>query len=46
MKNNSSVVNAPVNYLINGVHAGSAYKITGEQVWLVRDNPERFGVWQ
>jgi hypothetical protein len=43
---NSSVVNAPVNYLINGVHAGSARKIAGEQVWLVHVDPDRFGVWQ
>jgi hypothetical protein len=43
---NSSVVNAPVNYLINGEHAGSARKITGEQVWLVHVDPDRFGVWQ
>jgi hypothetical protein len=43
---NSSVANAPVNYTINGVHAGSARKITGEQVWLVHIDPDRFGVWQ
>jgi hypothetical protein len=43
---NSSVVNAPVNYTINGEHAGSARKITGEQVWLVHIDPDRFGVWQ
>jgi hypothetical protein len=43
---NSSVVNAPVNYTINGEHAGSARKITGEQVWLVHVDPDRFGVWQ
>jgi hypothetical protein len=43
---NSSVVNAPVNYLINGEHAGSARKVTGENVWLAHINPERFGVWQ
>jgi hypothetical protein len=43
---NSSVVNAPVDYLINGVHAGSARKVTGEQVWLVHVEPDRFGVWQ
>jgi hypothetical protein len=43
---NSSVQNAPPNYLIGGVHAGSARKITGEQVWLVHIDPERFGVWQ
>jgi hypothetical protein len=43
---NSSVVDAPVNYLINGVHAGSARKVTGEQVWLVHIDPDRFGVWQ
>jgi hypothetical protein len=40
------VVNAPVNYTINGEHAGSARKITGEQVWLVHVDPDRFGVWQ
>jgi hypothetical protein len=43
---NSSVVNAPVNYLIGGVHAGSARKVTGENVWLVHIDPDRFGVWQ
>jgi hypothetical protein len=43
---NSSVVNAPVNYTINGEHAGSARKITGEQVWLAHIDPDRFGVWQ
>jgi hypothetical protein len=43
---NSSAVNAPVNYTINGVHAGSARKITGEQVWLAHIDPDRFGVWQ
>lgn len=46
VKANSSVVTAPANYLINGQAAGNAYKITGQNVWLVRDNPERFGVWQ
>jgi hypothetical protein len=46
VKANSSVVDAPANYLINGEPAGNAYKINGENVWLVRDNPERFGVWQ
>jgi hypothetical protein len=46
VKNNSSVVTAPANYTINGEPAGNAYKITGQNVWLVRDNPERFGVWQ
>jgi hypothetical protein len=44
--NNSSVVNAPINYLINGEPAGSARKIDGEQVWLVHVDPDRFGVWQ
>jgi hypothetical protein len=43
---NSSVVSAPGNYLINGVHAGSARKVTGENVWLVHIDPDRFGVWQ
>jgi hypothetical protein len=46
VKANSSVVSAPVNYTINGEHAGNAYKVNGQQVWLVRDRPERFGVWQ
>jgi hypothetical protein len=46
VKANSSVVSAPVNYTINGEPAGDAYKITGQSVWLIRDNPERFGVWQ
>jgi hypothetical protein len=46
VKANSSVVSAPVNYTINGEHAGSARKITGEQVWLVHIDPDRFGVWQ
>jgi hypothetical protein len=46
VKANSSVVTAPANYTINGEPAGDAYKITGQNVWLVRDNPERFGVWQ
>jgi hypothetical protein len=46
VKGNSTIVAAPANYLINGVHAGNAYKINGQQVWLIRDNPERFGVWQ
>jgi hypothetical protein len=46
VKANSSVVNAPLNYTINGEHAGSARKITGEQVWLVHIDPDRFGVWQ
>jgi hypothetical protein len=43
---NSSVVNAPVNYTINGEHAGSARKVNGEQVWLAHIDPDRFGVWQ
>jgi hypothetical protein len=43
---NSSAVDAPVNYTINGIHAGSARKVTGEQVWLVHVEPDRFGVWQ
>jgi hypothetical protein len=43
---NSSVVSAPANYLINGEHAGSARKVTGENVWLVHQDPDRFGVWQ
>jgi hypothetical protein len=46
VRNNSTLVSAPANYTINGVHAGDAYKITGQQVWLVRDDPDRFGVWQ
>lgn len=46
VKANSTVVDAPANYMINGVWAGQAYKINNQPVWLVRDNPERFGVWQ
>jgi hypothetical protein len=46
VKNNSTVVTAPANYTINGEPAGDAYKINGENVWLVRNDPERFGVWQ
>jgi hypothetical protein len=46
VKANSTVVTAPANYTINGQPAGDAYKITGQNVWLVRDGPERFGVWQ
>lgn len=46
VRGNSTLVAAPANYTINGEHAGSAYKINNEQVWLVRDRPERFGVWQ
>ncbi len=43
---NSSPVTAPANYLIHGEPVGGALKITGENVWLIRDQPERFGVWQ
>lgn len=43
---NSSVVNAPDGWTINGEPAGSARKITGQNVWLVHIDPERFGVWQ
>jgi hypothetical protein len=46
VKANSSVVDAPANYTINGIHAGSARKVTGEQVWLAHIDPDRFGVWQ
>jgi hypothetical protein len=46
VKANGASVNAPVGWTINGEPAGSAWKITGEQVWLVRTAPERFGVWQ
>jgi hypothetical protein len=43
---NSSVADAPANYTINGVHVGSARKVTGQQVWLAHIDPDRFGVWQ
>lgn len=46
VKANSTIVDAPANYKINGVWAGQAYKINNQLVWLVRDRPERFGVWQ
>ena len=44
--NNSSVVTAPAGWTINGEPAGSARKIDGQSVWLVTDDPDRFGVWQ
>lgn len=44
---NSTVVQAPVGWTIYGQPAtGDIYKINGEQVWLVKDAAERFGVWQ
>ncbi len=43
---NSSVASAPAGWTINGQPAGSARKITGEQVWLAHVDPDRFGVWQ
>jgi hypothetical protein len=46
IKNNGAWQNAPAGWTINGQPAGRAWKITGENVWLVRENPERFGVWQ
>jgi hypothetical protein len=46
VKANSTVVTAPPNYTINGEPVGDAYKINGEQVWLVRNEPDRFGAWQ
>jgi hypothetical protein len=46
VKGNSTLVDAPATYTINGEWAGQAYKINNQLVWLVRDRPERFGVWQ
>lgn len=46
VRDNASMVTAPANYTINGEPVGDAYKVNGQNVWLVRDNPERFGVWQ
>lgn len=44
---NSTIVQAPVGWTIYGQPAtGDIYKINGEQVWLVKDAAERFGVWQ
>jgi hypothetical protein len=43
---NSSVVTAPAEWTLRGEPVGDARKINGEQVWLVHDRPERFGVWQ
>jgi hypothetical protein len=43
---NSSVQSAPVGWTINGLPVGNARKVTGEQVWLVHEEPDRFGVWQ
>lgn len=44
--NNSTVVEAPADWTLNGEHPGSARKITNLNVWLVHDRPERFGIWQ
>jgi hypothetical protein len=46
VKNNSTIANAPAGWTINGEPAGSARKINGQNVWIVHDRPERFGVWQ
>lgn len=46
VRNNSTVVTAPPNYTINGQPVGDAYKINGQNVWIVRIQPERFGIWQ
>lgn len=46
VKSNSTVVAAPANYTINGQPVGNAYKINNQSVWLIRDAPDRFGVWQ
>lgn len=46
IKANGAFVDAPAGWTVNGAPAGRAWKITGQPVWLVRDNPERFGVWQ
>jgi hypothetical protein len=46
VKNNSSVVSAPAGWTVQGEPVGDAYKINGESVWLVRDRPERFVLWQ
>jgi hypothetical protein len=43
---NSTPQTAPVGWTINGQPVGTARKVNGENVWLIRDNPERFGVWQ
>jgi hypothetical protein len=46
VKNNSSVVTAPAGWTINGEPVGNARKINGQNVWLMHEQPERFGVWQ
>jgi hypothetical protein len=46
VKSNGSNVTAPAGWTIYGEPAGDAWKLDGLNVWLVRDNPERFGIWQ
>src|SRR5262245_2326426 len=42
VRNNSTVQTAPAQWTINGEPVGNAHKINGENVWLIRDRPERF----
>lgn len=44
--NNTTQQAAPAGWTINGQPVGNARKVNGENVWLIRDNPDRFGVWQ
>jgi hypothetical protein len=46
IENNSSVVTLPSEWTVAGEPAGQAYKINGQNVWIIKDNPERFGAWQ
>src|SRR5262245_42875438 len=46
VKNNSAVQTAPAGWTINGQPVGNARKVTGENVWLINEQPERFGTWQ
>jgi hypothetical protein len=43
---NTSVQTAPAGWTIGGEPVGDARKVTGQNVWLVNDRPERFGIWQ
>jgi hypothetical protein len=46
LADNTTRVTAPANYLIHGEPAGDALKVNNQQIWLVKDDPDRFGVWQ
>src|SRR5262245_60871811 len=46
VKNNSTTQTAPAGWTINGEPVGDARKVNNQNVWLINNRPERFGVWQ